>query len=183
MWSSNHQLRVSDEYMEEWENFLKKSDSGCNPTFYQYAGHYIFKQLITMRHSITVHKEAALPPTLTYEEKNGLRYAAGYIPKMLRKRLKTSSHPLREDIILCIYDLLDDGDEEDDESQDWVHMVNRGGLTLVNNATFDFFLAMEKEVKRVLLLLSEGVDLSDHVKVSIAESEDVSFHHTSRCYG
>ena len=35
MWSSYHQLRVSDKYMEEWKNFLKKSDSGCNPTFYQ----------------------------------------------------------------------------------------------------------------------------------------------------
>jgi hypothetical protein len=80
---------------------------------------------------------------------------------MLRMRLKTSSHPLKEDTILCIYHLLDDGDEEDDESQDWVHVVNRGGLTLVNNATFDFFVAMEMEVWKVL---HEGVDLSDDMR-------------------
>ena len=47
-------------------------------------------------------------------------------------------------------------------------MSHRTGFTwsiavvLVKNATFDFFLAMEMEVRRVL---SERVDLSDDVKV------------------
>ena len=45
-------------------------------------------------------------------------------------------------------DLLDDGDEEEDESQDWVKFVNRGGLTLVNNTTFELFLAMEYELRK-----------------------------------
>ena len=61
------------------------------------------------------------------------------IPKMLRKKLRTSTHPLKYDIFLCIHDLLNEGDEEEDETQDWVHIVNRRGLTLVNNVTFDVF--------------------------------------------
>ena len=49
-------------------------------------------------------------------------------------------------IKLCIYDLLDDGDEdeEDNSTKDWVNIINRGGLTLVNNMTFDVFLPLKR---------------------------------------
>ncbi len=103
---------------------------------------------------------------------------SGMLQEMLRKRLLKSTDPLKDDILLCIYDLLDDGDEVDDESQDWIHSVNRGGLTLVNNATFDVFLAIEDEVKR---RLGRDMELTDEVMAEIAESEDVSFFWSVVC--
>ena len=52
----------------------------------------------------------------------------------LSKKMK-SVHPLKEDIQLCILDLLDDGDEDENESKDWVSIINCGGLTQTNNST------------------------------------------------
>ena len=37
-------------------------------------------------------------------------------------------------------DLLNDGDEEKDGSQDWLQLIDRGGLTHVNNNTFEMFV-------------------------------------------
>lgn len=87
------------------------------------------KILYVIRHPIqsSVATSSEISP-MTYKDINALRYFAGYIPRMLRKRLRTSTHPLKDDILLCIHDLLDDGEETNDESQDWVHHVNRGGL-------------------------------------------------------
>ena len=77
--------------------------------------------------------------------RRALRYAAGCVPRMLKKKLKKSTHPLREDILLCLLDLLDDVDENE-ESTEWIQLINRGGLTLVNNTTFEVFVAMEYEL-------------------------------------
>ena len=174
MWSDYHSLRTSERYICLWNKIVQQADV----TFVQYVGHFIFKELIKREHQKTdvfvVHK----PPAMTYEEINALRYVSGYIPRMLRKRLKTSTlpHKLREDLKLCLYDLLDDGDEVYDESQDWVTQVNRGGLTLVNTATFEVFLAVEKEL-REKLFMQEGVpEFSDNMRQDIGDSDDVQFH-------
>ena len=93
----------------------------------------------------------------------------------MKKKLSTSTHPLKKDIILCISDLLaDDGDEEDDDddSHDWVDLVDRGGLTLVNNKTFDVFVAIEYEVRN---RLGKDMELTDAVMKEIAESDQVAF--------
>ena len=54
---------------------------------------------------------------LTYEEKNALYYAAGYIPRALRKQLERSKHEFKK-LILCLHELTED-DGIDDDSQDW----------------------------------------------------------------
>ena len=83
---------------------------------------------------------------LTYEEINAIRYAAGYVPRALKKKLTKSPHPLKEDLQVCLLDLLDDGHKESNESQDWIALINRGGLTRINHNTFQLFLAMEHEL-------------------------------------
>ena len=55
--------------------------------------------------------------SFTYEETNAIRYAAGWVTTAQRK-LPKSSHPLKEDLQLCLLDLLDDGDEGSDESKE-----------------------------------------------------------------
>ena len=139
-----------------------------------YIGHHIFKELIKICHPVPTVASTP-PPSLIYNERNALRYVAGYIPRLLKKKLSTSSHPLKKDIILCISDLLaDDGDEEDDDddSHDWVDLVDRGDLTLVNNKTFDVFVAIEYEVRN---RLGKDMELTDAVMKEIAESDQVAF--------
>ena len=144
MWSAYHTLRVSNSYKSEWKELLLKIDTtDLNPAFYQFVGHDILKQLIKIRHPIAI----CSPPALTYQELNGLGTPLATSQVCFDRK---STHPLKEDITLCIHDLIDEGEEEDDETQDWVHAINRGGLTLVNNATYDVFLAIEGEVRKIL---------------------------------
>lgn len=179
MWNAYHTLRVSGSYLALWKKLAEEVGiTGITtPVFYQYVGHQIFKELIKLRHPLVTTSDST-PPPLTSEEISGLRYTAGYILKSIRKKLKTSTHPFKDDILLCIFDMLDDGDEEDDASQEWVKAVNRGGLTLVNNATFDVFLAIEEEVRKAI---SDSVDLSEEVMTKIASSDDVIFFWSLVC--
>ena len=41
-------------------------------------------------------------------EQKALRYVAGYVPVQLRKKLERSSHPLKEEFILCLWDMCED---------------------------------------------------------------------------
>lgn len=175
MWTSYHALRTSTGYRSDWQTFLASSISvsKVSPIFCQYVGNFIFKELIRVHHPITESPKSNSSQPLTYEETNALRYAAGYIPRALRKKLSKSRHPLKDDIQLCLFDLLDDGDEEANDSQDWVQLINRGGLTRVNHTTFEMFVAMEYELRKHI---HRGQTLNlEHITTAITENEDVLF--------
>lgn len=174
MWASYHTLRCSETYHGDWQSFLQSSIKvEFSPIFCQYVGHCMFKELVKLHHPLTQTASATSNSPLTYDETNALRYAAGYVPRLLKKKLKKSKHPLREDIQLCLLDLLDDGDEENDESQDWVSLINRGGLTLVNNATFEVFVAIEYELRKHIHY-GQSPNL-DRITTAILDNEDVLF--------
>ena len=175
MWTSYHALRTSITYRSDWQTFLKSSVSvsKVSPIFCQYIGNFVFKELIRLHHPIAESTESNSIQHLTYEEINALRYAAGYIPRALKKKLLKSTHPLKKDIQLCILDLLDDGDEDQNDSQDWLQLINRGGLTRVNNTTFEMFVAMEYELRKHIHQ-GQAPNL-EHMVTSIAENEDVLF--------
>ena len=161
-----------------WKGLIKEVTGieSCPAAFFQNVGHFMFKELIKNQHRPTTTMESCTtPPPLTYEEINALRYVSGYIPRLLRKKLKKSTHKLKNDILLCIYDLLDDGDEVDDSTQDWIKCINRGGLIIVNNATFDVFLSIESELRARLYHDAMPPALSEEVKKEIAGCEDVQF--------
>ena len=80
-----------------------------SPILYQYICMFIFKELIK------VQLPAPLSPDtengsqcLSYEEENALNYAAGYIPKALRRQLE-------RELISCFNELTED-DGINDES-------------------------------------------------------------------
>ena len=175
MWSLYHPMRTSKTYLVEWLAFLKKTGNFqvCH-MFCQYVGHRVFKELIKLSHPLDECADITVPPKLTYEETNALRYAAGYVPRALKQKLSKSAHPLKEYLQLCILDLLDDGDEETSGSQDWVDLIDCGGLTRVNNTTFEVFLAMECELRRHLHT-HQAPNLGNHVTHAIIENEDVQF--------
>ena len=95
--------------------------------------------------------EASMSP----DELNVLRYACGFVPfKLLKSFEKKDSTATKYDrFIHCLGDMAVDSDEDGDlisYTRKWSAIVNRGGLFPLNDATFLFFLTIEKIV-RVLL--------------------------------
>ena len=89
MWDKYHQLRSSKVFHEL--RFLKTSliDHSSNPILYQYITTHMLKALIKKQFSAPPLPDSSqsTKQPLTYEEKNALYYAAGYIPRALRKQL------------------------------------------------------------------------------------------------
>ena len=174
IWTSYHAVRTSKKYLESWASLLKHLSVRSSPILCQYLGNLVFKELIALHHpqpGTDLHSSS--PKALTSEEIYGLRYAAGYIPRTLRKKLPKSTHPLRDDIQLCIFDLLDEGCENKHESQDWVESINRGGLTRINNLTYEVFIAMEHELRRHIS--SFAAPNFEVITTAILENEDIKF--------
>lgn len=111
-------------------------------------------------------------PSITTQEMNTLRYAAGYIPRALQKKLKKSAHPLKDELQLCLLDLLNDGEEVEGTAEERLNLVDRGGLKHINESTFQAVLAMELELRRHLHPSSLLHKVSEH----ILKNEDVQFH-------
>ena len=151
MWCAYHHLRTSDRYISDWETFLQAVGISKGPVMlYQCIGDHVFKQLIRFHFPVRETEDACiLKSALTYMEMNAIRYAAGYIPRSLDKTLSKSSHPLKRDLRLCLGQLVDDNDEDPclDDSKDWMHKINRGGLINVNNDTYELFIAMEQKLR------------------------------------
>ena len=87
--------------------------------------------------------------SLSYIEKIALRYAAGYIPRSLYKKITKSKHPNEEELLLCLDDMVQSETTctETDESEDWVRGLNRGGLIYVTSEMYMVICAMEIELR------------------------------------
>ena len=69
---------------------------------------------------------------LDYNEKNALRYISGYITRQVFRNLKDFRHKLKDELCLCLTEMNDmDPDEINDESNEWMSAVDRGGLKRV----------------------------------------------------
>ena len=76
---------------------------------------------------------------LTFEEASGLRYAAGYVCRALKKKFATDS-----EFVECINELVKDvSDECPDSTSKWTQLASRGGLVHINDSTYKVFHAME----------------------------------------
>ena len=67
-------------------------------------------------------------PPISASEANALRYAAGYVCRNLHKKLKSASHPHKNELILCLLGLVQDSRLSDSECEmggEWMFMVYR----------------------------------------------------------
>ena len=123
------------------------------------------KQKISLNRVSVVCDEYEEQQTLTMEEENALRYSAGFVPHSLLKKLKKSSNPLKEELCLCLREMIDDTQDDFDTSQMWVELVDRGGLKHINQKTFRFFLTLEEKFRR---LVARGVEQLTNAKFRTA---------------
>ena len=93
MWSNYHKLRVSDEYMSAWEGFLRVSVKvdWC-PTFYQHAGHTMFKNIVKETHPVHVGTQGEKAADLSHEERSALLHTKSTQKEMHKLSPDTHSH-------------------------------------------------------------------------------------------
>ena len=140
MWHQYHQVRTSKTFRTKWTDFVQLSTKqpAC-PAFYQYVGDSVFKALVWKECPVESHT-ASTTTSITNEEANAIRYAAGYTLRALRRKIEASSHRMKEELVLAIMELVGDEDEHQEASAEWVNLTDRGGLWHVSNEAFMLFL-------------------------------------------
>ena len=183
MWANYHEIRTSSGFLSRWSSFSTLVVG--EPTtliLTQHVTSLMFRDMIQQRFPIEKGTSTSndLPPLSNVEE-NALHYAAGYVCRNIRKKLERFSHPLKEELILGIMDLLDSTDDDDDASSEtWLNSIDRGGLWHVSDTTFMVFKSME-EVVRLHLRKSNMHSLSSsggkHLLVGkLSSDENVRFN-------
>ena len=77
-------------------------------------------------------------------------------------------------MVLCLHEMTEeDVDKNRSDSEDWITLVDRGGLEHVHSAVFMLFAAMEIRVCKRLCSTSQP--MFDHLKEEILTYEDVLF--------
>ena len=181
MWGHFHQLKTSNTFQASWQKFLVEGVGvHASPILYQYLTDNIFRVMIREHFPLQVTEQVegySSQPKLSYEVQNALRYAAGYIPRALRKRLERSSHPLKEELLTCLLDLTEDDDESgQNESEEWIDLIDRGGLRHVTNMAYSLLVAMELELRTHLANAVPKADFKEKVTAGIFTNEDVLFY-------
>ena len=131
MWNQLIRIRTSPEFRAKWSTFLSSSISvTASPIFYEFVVDSAFNTLLKKHHKIDMPEEDSIEVSLDYEEKNSLRYTAGFVTRSLIKKLKRSNNPQKDHLITCLQEINTTeeipGDTKD-ESEDWIDILDRGG--------------------------------------------------------
>ena len=183
MWANYHKIRTSSSFLSRWSSFTTLAvGRPATLILTQHLTMLMFREMIRQRFPLEKGPSTTedLPP-LSGEEENALRYAAGYVCRNLRKKLERSTHPLKEELILGIMDLLDDDDDDEEGScETWMNSIDRGGLWHVSDTTFMVFQSMEEVVREHLRksnMQSLSLSGGKHILIGkITSGEDVRFN-------
>lgn len=180
IWGAFHKERCSPSHVSSWSAFLEASvpHTNSNPIFYQFVTDYMFKVALKQHFRIEEVAPPAQPPksSLSFEEKNCVRYVAGALFRAVQKKVKRSALPMKEEMLLCMIELLEGQGAMYDESSDWVNLMDRGGLNHVSNTTFLMLSAMEVEVKAYVADHPNNFNMKDVLKQKLLANDEVDFH-------
>ena len=132
MWAAFHCLQVKD-LPPLWDALFK--DLSCSISkadevalLTQHINQKLFERVVTQQAPVEP-SEVEVPP-LSENEANALRYAAGYVPFVLKQKLSN-----RPEFIKFLSTLAVEGEQSDylGYIRRWVHLVDRGGLFRVND--------------------------------------------------
>ena len=154
MWRNFIAFRISRDHFLLWNNFLMSSVKRGGPILFQHITNYIWKELIKQQHPISAppppHHASVNEVKLTHDEMSIVRYTTGYIPRNLIPVVDRSARPNKRSLRMCLLDMIEQDGLGDEESNDWVRELNRGGLNEVTNNMFRAVCAMELCVKKYL---------------------------------
>lgn len=164
VWGHFHQFRTSEEFVQEWHQFLLSSVKGRGSIFfYQHISEVMLLEVMQLelsRKRKAACLDNAVPSSqdesilLTDLEKNALRYVCGYICRKVRNKFTDYAEPLKSELDHALMELA--GDEVYEENtEDWLNKVDRGGLWHVNDDAYSLFVEFEIEAKNHLKVTND----------------------------
>ena len=89
---------------------------------------------------------------LLSDDENCLRYASGYIGMKLLKQLRKVKGAKAAQIRECLSSMSRHGNDSSfyAYTSEWIRTVDRGGLFVINDSTFEFFKALELRTRQIL---------------------------------
>ena len=178
MWERYYKFRSSSEFVQGWNDHLSQvSGPGPScPIIYQFVTDVIMEDMIK-RHFPVITEEQQCQVTLDYEEHNAIRYIAGHVLRALETKTNRSSHPLKDELTLCLKELKDESNDVRHASEDWLHDIDRGGLVHVSDMTYMLFTAMEQALRPCLGNMERTSVLEvKEVSKTIQSEENVLFY-------
>jgi len=180
IWKQFYLLRTSNGFSEMWRQFLPTTKPPVEPVLYQHLTDLIFQNLINSHFKIVYLDQEQEPKEMNLNERNVLRYIAGYVCRKLRTKLERENHELKEEMVLCLVELIKDSDmlgADEGTDEDWTNLVDRGGLCHVKTTTYKLFCAMEYQLRESLSLFSKtSLHSREKMAEDIATNEDVQFY-------
>lgn len=164
MWESYFKYRLCSKFVQKWNDHLSpiSGTEPSSPIFYQFVTDAIMEEMIKIHFPVTTEQREC-SATLDYEEHNDIRYTAGYVLKTLLRKINHSSHPLKEELALCIEELKEEGSAFSHASEEWLKAIDRGGLVHVNDMTYMLFTAMEQALRPCLVTMEKSTALDGSV--------------------
>ena len=96
------------------------------------------------------------------------------------KKIRASDLPHKDDLIKCCQRLIKAhySDDNGTTAEEWTDLIDRGGLYHVKETTFQFFVALEDEVRKYLgkLTSPHAVRVKDEFISNLCSCEDVQFY-------
>ena len=106
MWESFYKLTSSDSFGDMWKRLLIANNIEPTPIFYQYITDTIMNTIIKEKFPVKLAAAKEIK-SLDYEELNAVRYVAGYVIRALTKKLLRSAHPLKEEMVDCLDEMIE----------------------------------------------------------------------------
>ena len=177
LWKGFFQLRCSQGFIKQCTDFVDVVDEPVEPVLFQHLTDLVFRMLL-QNHFKVLHVGEEVSSEIAANESSALQYLAGYVCIHLHKKIQRESHNLKEEMILCLVELVKTKTAEDQRTgEEWIDLIDRGGLCHVKETTMQLFHALENQVRDVLMSL-ERPSPSCNVDVikKVITDEDVQFH-------
>ena len=180
LWRKFFLLRSKPDIISRWTAFIKATGVTVKPVVFQHLTDVIFRKFLNYHFKIQYLDDTVDDDLeMRKNEKGVLRYIAGYICRHLRQKLERESHEFREEMILCLMELVKSQDSEEPctTDEEWTDLIDRGGLWRVKEFTYQFFHAVEDAVRDTLKKLAHPVPPSKLDMIQkITDDEDVQFY-------
>lgn len=180
IWRQFHITRLTA-LCDIWKTFLDAVKCEIDPLVQQHVNQELYSSNIKSRCGCH-HTAAAKAASMSTEEENIVRYAAGYVPfALLKKHERQRSEPSAF-FVECLSGMAINGEESSllEYTTEWVHRVNKGEIFDVNDTAFSLFreieLGMRDRLSAILKSSSVETDQKDQLVKLMCKDEDVQFY-------
>jgi len=182
IWTKLFLLCSTPEFVIQWKSFLKAFGEPVKPVLFQHLTDLVFRKCLD-DHFKAMHQDKQVSSKdleLREIEKGVLYYVAGYICRQLRKKLERESHEFKEEMVLCLVELVKDHHNTERQLEadyeHWTDLIDRGGLWHVKDTTYQLFFAIEHVVREVLMTIKYPLQpLKEEMIKKVVKDNDVQF--------